>query len=88
MTTKKEKRAAGEARAEIQRATSIESGLQALKSDRDARARRAEQIKRAADEASKKVEKALVNRKMQRAMALASFNVDVDQELSLHASGS
>lgn len=75
MATKKEKRAAGEARAEIQRTGSIESGLQAQKGDQEARQRQAMKIKLAADEAEKKLKKtkqALSNRRKHNAMASGS----------------
>lgn len=76
MATKKEKRAAGEARAETHRANSIESGLQAQKGDREARQRQAMKAKLAADEAEKKLKKAkqaLANRRKLQAMAMASL---------------
>lgn len=76
MATKKEKRAAGEARAEIHRARSIESGLEAQKGDQEARQRQAMKAKLAADEAEKKLKKAkqtLSNRKKLNAMAPVSL---------------
>lgn len=72
MATKKEKRAAGEARAETHRANSIESGLQAQRGDREARQRQAMKAMLAADEMEKKLKKAkqaLANRKKLQAMA-------------------
>ncbi len=75
MATKKEKRAAGEARAEAQRKSSIESGLQALKLDREARERQAEKAKRAAEEMEKKLKKskqARTHREGVQAMASGS----------------
>lgn len=59
MATKKEKCAAGEARAAAQREYSIASGLKAQMSDRAARARYAEKMKHAAEEMSKKTEQKL-----------------------------
>lgn len=53
MATKKDKRAAGEARAAIHRADSIESGLKAQKGDQAARQRQAMKVKLAAEEAEK-----------------------------------
>lgn len=75
MATKKEKRAAGEALAEIHRARSIESGLQAQKGDREARQRQAMKEKLAADEAAKK-KKRPANLKKLRAMAPSFLAVE------------
>lgn len=75
MATKKEKRAAGEIRAAIHRADSIESGLKAQKGDRDARQRQAEKAKLAAERAEKKLQKAKQghsNVSMMQAIALVS----------------
>lgn len=77
MATKKEKRAAGETRAAIHCANSIESGLQAQRGDQAARQRQAMKIKLAADEMEKKLKKAkqaklaVSNLSMIQAMALA-----------------
>lgn len=69
MATKKEKRAAGEARAETHRANSIESGLQAQRGDQEDRQRKAMKIKVAAEKASAKAEKSLANLKKLNDMA-------------------
>lgn len=74
MATKKEKRAAGEARAEAHRADSIESGLQAQTGDREARQRQAARIKAIADEASKKAEQKLIHLRLLHALAPEFLN--------------
>jgi hypothetical protein len=68
MATKKEKRAAGEARAAMQRKDSIESGLQAQKGDQEARQRQAMKAKLAAEKDKEKLKKTKQSLKM-KAMA-------------------
>lgn len=72
MATKKDKRAAGEARAITQRTNSIESGLLAQKCDQEARQRQAMKAKLAADAMEKKLKRLKhsdSNRQKQNGMA-------------------